>query len=89
MNDIQRKRYCVRPGLTGLAQCMGRNGITIFEKINYDIEYINNYSLRQDIKIIFLTVKAVLTGSGADAGKGTIENELDSLKKYNSIIRKQ
>ena len=82
MNDIQRHRYCVRPGLTGLAQCMGRNGITIFEKINYDIEYINNYSLKQDIKIVILTIKTVISGSGADAGKNTIKNEIDQLKKH-------
>lgn len=82
MNEFQRQRYIVRPGLTGLAQCMGRNGITIFEKINYDIEYINNYSLKQDIKIVILTIKTVISGSGADAGKNTIKNEIDQLKKH-------
>ena len=83
MNDIQRHRYCVRPGLTVLAQANGRNAITIFDKIKYDLEYIEKYSLRQDIKIIFLTIKAVFTGSGADAGKNVIKNELEDLKKYN------
>ena len=82
MNEEQRHRTDVRPGLTGLAQCMGRNGITIFEKINYDIEYINNYSLRQDIKIVILTIKTVISGSGADAGKNTIKNEIEQLKKH-------
>ena len=86
MNEFQRQRYIVRPGLTGLAQCMGRNGITIFEKINYDLEYIRNYSIFQDIKIIILTIKCVFTGSGADAGKGTIENELKELKRTNKQI---
>ena len=81
MNEIQRHRYDVRPGLTGLAQCMGRNNITIFDKIEYDLQYIKNYSLLQDIKIIFLTIKIVFCGSGADAGKGTIQNELKELKK--------
>ena len=84
MNEAQRRRYAVRPGLTGLAQCMGRNNISIFKKINYDLEYINNYSLRQDIKIIFLTIKAVFSGSGADAGKNTIQKELNDLKKKNN-----
>ena len=83
MNEVQRQRYIVRPGLTGLAQCMGRNGITIFEKINYDIEYIKNYSLKQDIKIIFLTIKCVFNGSGADVGKSTIQKELNDLKEMN------
>ena len=82
MNEKQRHRTDVRPGLTGLAQCMGRNNITIIEKINYDLEYIKNYSLIQDIKIIFLTIMCVFTGSGADAGKKTIENELKELKNF-------
>ena len=83
MNETQRHRCDVRPGLTGLAQVMGRNNITIFDKINYDLKYIENYSLRQDLKIIFLTIKTVLFGHGADAGKSTIENELKDLKKKN------
>lgn len=83
MNEEQRHRTDVRPGLTGLAQCMGRNSITIFDKINYDLKYIREYSLYQDIKIIFLTIKCVLTGSGADAGKGIIEKELNGLKNAN------
>ena len=81
MNEIQRNRYVVRPGLTGLAQCMGRNNITIFDKIEYDLEYIKNYSLTQDLKIIFLTIKAVFSGSGADAGKNTIQKELNNSKR--------
>ena len=84
MSEEQRRRYAVRPGLTGLAQAMGRNNISIFKKIEYDLEYINNYSLYQDIKIIFLTIKAVFSGSGADAGKGTIQKELDDLAKQNN-----
>ncbi len=84
MNEAQRRRYAVRPGLTGLAQAMGRNNITIFEKIEYDLIYINNYSLYQDIKVIFLTIKAVFSGSGADAGKENIQKELDALSKQNN-----
>ncbi len=85
MNDVQRHRYCVRPGLTGLAQANGRNAISIFDKIKYDLEYIEKYSLRQDIKVVFLTIKAVFKGTGNDAGKQTIQNELNDLKKYNGI----
>ena len=84
MNDSQRHRYDVRPGLTGLAQCMGRNNISIFDKIEYDLQYIENYSLYQDLKVVFLTIKTVFTSSGADAGKSTIHDELEDLKKYNN-----
>lgn len=80
MNETQRHRVDVTPGLSGLAQAKGRNNITIFEKINYDLEYIDNYGLIEDIKVVFLTIKTVLTKEGADAGKGTIQNELEDLK---------
>lgn len=80
MNEIQRHRTDVLPGITGLAQAKGRNNISIFEKINYDLEYIDNYSLKEDIKIIFLTIKTVLSKEGADAGKSTIHDEIEELK---------
>ena len=80
MTRSQRKRCDVLPGITGLAQASGRNAITIFDKINYDLEYVKNYSFCLDIKIIFLTIKAVFSKEGADAGKSTIEDELNALK---------
>lgn len=80
MNDEQRQRTHVLPGVTGLAQAKGRNNLDIFKKINYDLEYIDNYSLKEDIKVIFLTIKTVLSKDGADAGKATIKNELEALK---------
>ena len=80
MTEDQKHRCDVLPGLTGLAQALGRNNISIFEKINYDLEYVNNYSFKEDIKIVFLTIKTVLTKEGADAGKGLIQNEIEDLK---------
>ena len=80
MTEEQRHRSDVRPGLTGLAQAKGRNNLTIFDKINYDLEYIDNYGLIEDIKVVFLTIKTVLSKEGADAGKNVIQNELDDLK---------
>ncbi len=85
MNETQRHRYCVRPGITGLAQAMGRNDLDIFTKIKYDLEYIENYSLWMDIKVVFLTIKAVFSTKGADAGKDTIQNELEALRRHNNI----
>ena len=79
MNERERHRCDVLPGITGLAQAKGRNAITIFDKINYDLEYVENYSLWQDIKVIFWTIKTVLSKQGADAGKSTIQNELHDL----------
>ena len=42
----------------------------------FSLEYIKNYSLFQEFKIIILTIKCVFTGNGADAGKNTIEKEI-------------
>lgn len=91
MNEEQRHRCDVKPGITGLAQVMGRNDITIFDKINYDLEYVKSYSFIEDVKIVFLTVKAVFSEKGADAGKNTIKNELSELKKANKkkVVRKR
>ena len=80
MTETQRHRCDVRPGITGLAQVKGRNSISIFDKISYDLKYIEDYSLLQDIKIIFLTIGTVFTKKGVDAGKGTISNELEELR---------
>lgn len=64
MNEEQRKRHNVRPGLTGLAQVSGRNNITWEQKFEYDLEYINSgITLFNDIKIIFKTIGKVLKRS--------------------------
>ena len=52
MTDEQRKRHSVRQGLTGLAQVNGRNNITWEDKLNYDLEYIQNITFIGDLKII-------------------------------------
>ena len=80
MTKEQRNRTDVRPGLTGLAQAKGRNNISIFDKINYDLEYIDNFGIIEDIKIVFLTIKTVFSKEGAAAGKNVIQNELEDLK---------
>lgn len=83
MNEMERGRTKVRPGITGLAAAKGRNGLTIFEKIDYDLEYVENYSLWMDMKVIFITVKTVFTGEGVDAGKAGIHDDIRDLKRRN------
>ena len=87
MNVEQRKRVNVRPGITGLAQAKGRNGLTIFQKIKYDVHYVENLTFFEDCKVVFLTIVTVLSGKGADAGKETIKNELEALKKQKALVR--
>ena len=63
-NKEQRRRHEVRPGLTGLAQVNGRNAISWELKFKYDIQYLNNITLFNDIKIIMLTIKKVFIREG-------------------------
>ena len=83
MNERERERARVRPGITGLAAAKGRNGLSVFEKIGYDLEYVQNYSLKQDVKVVFLTVKTVLSRKEAEAGKKQVHNDIEDLKKEN------
>lgn len=63
-NDEQKQRHLVRPGITGLAQVMGRNSLSWDKKFKFDMEYVENISLYLDIKIIFRTVAVVLERKG-------------------------
>ena len=60
-----RNRMAVRPGLTGWAQVNGGYDLRPEEKIVYDMEYINNMSVKMDIVCMFKTIKLVFTHEGA------------------------
>lgn len=63
----QARRHLVPPGITGWAQVNGRNGISWEEKFALDVWYVDNWSLRLDIKILWMTVKTVITRRGISA----------------------
>lgn len=65
----ERRRHSVRPGLTGLAQCKGRNNLSWEEKFAYDVFYVDHISLWLDIKIICLTFMKVLKREGIGQGE--------------------
>ena len=54
------RRHEVRPGISGWAQCHGRNQISWTEKFKLDVWYVDNISLMTDLKVIFITIKKVL-----------------------------
>ena len=56
----ERHRHDVRPGISGWAQCHGRNAVTWDEKLAMDVWYVNNISLKTDINVILTTIKSVL-----------------------------
>lgn len=72
----QMRRHDVRPGITGWAQVNGRNAISWEEKFAYDVYYVDNMSLSLDLKIIFMTVKNVLTHSGINS------SEANTMEKF-------
>jgi lipopolysaccharide/colanic/teichoic acid biosynthesis glycosyltransferase len=63
--EWHKKRLAVLPGITGLAQVNGRSGLEFDEIARYDIEYVDQQSLRLDLEILWRTVLTVFGGRGA------------------------
>ena len=87
-NAHQHRRHEVRPGLSGWAQVNGRNTVSWEDKFDMDVEYVDNYNLVMDIKILFMTVLNVLKREGISSDtsatmeefKGTsVSNEEDTV----------
>lgn len=94
MTAEQRKRHSIRPGLTGLAQCSGRNNMTWEKKFEYDLAYINRITFGNDLKIIFKTALKVLKRDGiteegmdtaADLGDYLLEKGEVSDDRYQKL----
>lgn len=70
----QARRHDVRPGISGWAQCHGRNAISWTEKFQYDVWYVDHVSLLTDLKVIYLTLRTVLKREGiSHEGAATME----------------
>ena len=59
-NEEQKRRHEVRPGISGWAQCHGRNAISWKEKFELDVWYVDHCTLWTDLQVIFITIKNVL-----------------------------
>ena len=71
----QNKRHNMKPGITGLAQINGRNSISWSEKLKYDVEYVDNFNILLDIKILFITIYKVIKREGiSQDGNATMES---------------
>lgn len=75
MSDRQRMRHTAKPGLSGLAQVMGRNAIKWEDKFNYDLEYISNITFINDFKLVVKTFLKVF-------GRNESEEEIDVTLDY-------
>jgi sugar transferase EpsL len=78
----QARRHDVRPGLTGLAQVMGRNALSWDEKFEWDVRYVATQSLWLDLRILALTIRAVIFRTGISApGDATMPEFLGRQNK--------
>lgn len=66
VNQLREEMHisAVRPGITGLAQVMGRDDLNADAKVDYDARYCRHMCLLNDMRILLLTVRAVLSGDG-------------------------
>lgn len=70
----QARRHEVRPGISGWAQCHGRNAISWTEKFKLDVWYVDHVSLMTDLKVIWITIMKVLKRDGiSQEGNATME----------------
>lgn len=79
-NQKQKRRHNVRPGLTGLAQVNGRNAISWEEKLDLDVQYVDNISFYGDLKILFQTIKKVLVKEGISSDTSVTVEEFKGTK---------
>jgi lipopolysaccharide/colanic/teichoic acid biosynthesis glycosyltransferase len=66
---MESRRHKMRPGLTGLAQVNGRNSLTWQEKFAYDIEYVESFSLINDLKIVVSTIVVLFRRTGVSSNE--------------------
>ena len=93
MSYEQRMRHTAKPGLSGLAQVMGRNAITWEDKINWDLKYIQHVAFIGDVKIVLKTVKKVFmrgekaeeTDVTLDYGDALLRDGKVSMGKYDAL----
>ncbi len=86
MTAEQRRRHSVTPGLTGLAQCSGRNNMSWEKKFEYDLKYIEKITLLGDIRILFKTVFKVFKRDGiTEEGMATAADLGDYLLTQGTV----
>ena len=88
-NEEQNRRTEVLPGLSGLAQVRGRNGLSITDKIKYDVEYVDTMNLKLDLYIWHETLKTIFGGQEAEISEEGIRDEIEELKTMNRFMKKK
>lgn len=81
--DREKQRHNVLPGITGLAQINGRNNLSWDERLALDVEYVENWSLFVDVKILVKTVAKVLLREAVAVAPSQLMKDLDDERKQN------
>ena len=79
--EEERRRHDIRPGLTGWAQVNGRNNLDWDSRLAKDVEYVDNISFAFDIKILFLTVKKVVSHADISENTNATEGNLADIRR--------
>ena len=79
--EEERRRHDIRPGLTGWAQVNGRNNLDWDNRLAKDVEYVEKISLIFDVKILFLTVKKVLSHADVSENTNATEGNLADIRR--------
>src|ERR1035437_281457 len=85
----EHRRHTVKPGITGLAQINGRNGLDWEAKFNYDIEYVDKMSFLLDIKIMYKTLSKVLSRENIGVIGIDAPEDFDKYRTRQNSIKKQ
>lgn len=80
-SEIEMRRHEVKPGITGLAQVNGRNNLNWDDRLKMDIEYVDNWSIPLDIKIIFKTILVVIKRDGVKTDGHATFLRLDDYRR--------
>ena len=78
----QMRRHDVRPGITGWAQCHGRNNLTWTEKFKLDVWYVDNISFRTDLQVVLTTNKVIFKRENIENSSSTTET-MESFNGHN------
>lgn len=79
--DWEKKRFLVRPGITGLAQVSGRNYLPFQERFQLDVQYVEHWSIWLDIIILLKTIRIVLLRKDVASCASSAEPDLDVERK--------
>jgi len=79
--ETEKKRHCIRPGITGAAQISGRNLLDWDKRLALDVEYVDRISFRTDVRILAATFLRVFRATGVSVDPDEAELYLDEWRK--------